>query len=473
MIEPDHIRALEALAGDGGSTTDPDLIAPHVREWRDKYVGATPILLTPKKTETVSQILAYCHAHTIAVVPQGGNTGLVGGGIPGLNGRSEVLLSLKKMNGVGAPDPASWTIEAEAGATISAVQHAAAKQDFLFPLSLASEGSCTVGGTIATNAGGIHVIRYGSMRARISGLECVLADGTVLNLMAPLVKDNTGYDLKSLIAGSEGTLGVVTRARLKLAAAERVRATAWIAADSLDKGLTILHRARGQFAETLSAFEAVSSPALGLALVHIDGARAPVAPHANWHFLLELGASDPNRSLDRDLETWLAELLEGSVISDAALAQSEQQRAQFWALREGLSEAQKAEGVSVKHDIALPLNRIAEFCNKAIEVIADRWPTARPTPFGHLGDGNLHFNIMQGRGEDGNTFREEWDGIQKAIHALVTDFGGSISAEHGIGTMKCQALHDAKPQGHMAQLKALKQALDPKGILNPGVFFGE
>lgn len=464
-----HIEALTRIAGPGGATTDQDLIAPHCREWRDKFTGRTDLMLTPMTTDTVSRCLAYANAHGLAVKPQGGNTGLVGGSTPGLEGRTEILLSLKKMTMVTEPDAASSSLVAEAGATIASVQDRASGSDLMFPLSLASEGSCTVGGTIATNAGGVHVIRYGTMRSLTMGVECVLADGQVLDATAPLIKDNTGYALSSLIAGSEGTIGVITRARLKLVAPERTRTTALLAAGTADDTLRLLGHMRSRFGDCLSAFEAISEAALDLAVTHTGGVRRPYGEHADWHVLVELGTADPEAPLRDRLESELASQLEAGLLKSGVVAQSLSDRQAFWQLREGLSEAQKKAGASIKHDISLPLDQIPHFLSEAGQLIETMVPGSRPTPFGHLGDGNLHYNILETRPEKRRVFLTRFEPVNHAIHDLVVRLGGSISAEHGIGTLKREDLARLKPDAAVSSMRAIKTALDPNGILNPGV----
>ncbi|WCL52629.1 FAD-binding oxidoreductase [Gimibacter soli] len=468
-LAPAHIEALIARAGAGGGTTDADTIAPHITEWRDKFMGATPLMLTPKDTESVAAILAYANEHTIRVVPQGGNTGLVGGGIPGLEGREEILLSLKKMDRILSVEPESYLLTAEAGATIASVQAAAAAKDRLFPLSLASEGSCTVGGTISTNAGGVHVIRYGTMRRLVAGVEAVLPAGTIIRDLDGLPKNNTGYDLKQLLIGAEGTLGIVTRATLRLAEPERVRHTLWLAVPSPAAALTALSTLKDVTGGRVSAAEIVSAAGLGLVLAHIPGARDPLSSPSPWYLLIEAATTGEDAALETAIMTWLEARMADGTVTDGTLAQSLTEREALWKLRESLSEAQKHEGASIKHDIAVPVTSVPAFLKDGTALIEARWPGARVIAFGHVGDGNIHFNVSVPKGGDGKVFLKEWEAMNAAVHDLVVSMGGSISAEHGIGTLKRGELGRLKPAAELEAMRAIKRALDPKGILNPGV----
>ncbi len=437
-------------------TEDPKEIAPHLEEWRSKYQGKSSLMLKPASTAEVAAILAICHETQTAIVPQGGNTGLVGGQIPF---HGEVLLSLKRLNRIRAVDSDGMVLTAEAGVTLAAAQKTADAAGMMFPLTLASEDSCTIGGNVATNAGGNHVIRYGMMRALVLGLEVVLADGRVLEMLRALPKDNSGYDLKQIFIGSEGTLGVVTAANLRLFAKPAETVVAFAAVPSPAAALSLLNHMRALV--PLSAFELVPQIALELVKKHIPGARAPFAEASPWYVLIEVAG---NAGLESQVETALAEQ---NIATDATIARSGTQAKDLWKLREAISEAQKREGASIKHDISVPVASIPAFIEKATAAVIAKFPGSRPVTFGHLGDGNLHFNFNAPPGQD-QAFLAAWDEIQLTVHDIVKEFSGSISAEHGIGTMKRDLLPRYKSHEELDAMRTLKRAFDPKNILNPG-----
>jgi FAD/FMN-containing dehydrogenase len=453
---------LKAALGTKGFSEDPREIAPHLEEWRGKYHGRSPLLLKPGSTAEVAAALSIAHAHGSALVTQGGNTGLVGGQTPLLG---EIILSTQRLNRIRALDRDGMTLVAEAGVPLAAAQRGADDAGLLFPLSLASEGSCTIGGNVATNAGGTQVLRYGMMRALVLGLEVVLANGTVLEMLRPLHKDNTGYDLKQLFIGSEGTLGVVTAAALRLFPRPAARATAFVAVTSPAQALTLLGRLQNATGGMLSAFELVPRLGLELVLRHIPGTTDPLANASPWYVLVEASGPSP---VSAALEDGLAKALEDGVARDAALAASNAQAAAFWTLREALSEAQKKEGASIKHDISVPVAAIPAFLARAVPAVEALVPGARPVSFGHLGDGNLHFNFNAPVNGDAAAFLAQWDEVQQCVHDIVKEFDGSISAEHGIGAMKVSLLARYKSHAELDAMRALKAAFDPKGILNPG-----
>jgi FAD/FMN-containing dehydrogenase len=396
-------------------------------------------------------------------VPQGGNTGLVGGQIPR---HGEVLLSLKRMNRVRGVDGRGMTLTAEAGVTLKQVQDEAVAQGLLFPLSLGSEGSCTIGGNISTNAGGNHVLRYGMMRALVLGLEVVLADGRVLPMLRSLHKDNTGYDLKQLFIGAEGTLGIVTAASLRLFARPQQVATVFLALPSPAAALALLGHMQAKTGGLLSSFELISRPTLELVLRHIPGARDPLTRPSPWYVLMEVSGG-AGADLDTLTQSALEEAMVQGLVSDAAPAQNESQARSFWHVRETISEAEKREGVSIKHDISVPVAAIPRFIEEATALVVDKFPDARPVCFGHLGDGNLHFNFNARSGRDAE-FSAQWDEVQLTVHDIVHRYSGSISAEHGIGEMKREVLPRYKSSEELDVMRAIKHALDPKNILNPG-----
>ncbi|MBV9990404.1 MAG: FAD-binding oxidoreductase [Alphaproteobacteria bacterium] len=431
------MTALDRLKQVCAHSEDPSEIAPHVEEWRGSYHGRTPLLLKPSTTDEVSRALAICHETGTAVVPQGGNTGLVGGQIPF---HDEVLLTTARLNRV--RDVASDHIVVEAGVILAKVQKAADDAGRFFPLSLASEGSATIGGNLSTNAGGVNVLRYGMARELVLGLEVVLADGRVLDLLRSLRKDNTGYDLKQMFIGAEGTLGIVTAAALKLFAKPAHQATAFVGVDDPKAAVALLDRLQDATGGLLTAFELIPRAGLDLVLKHIPDTREPFA--APWYALVE-GPLTPEMLGD----------------DNAVLAASEAQRTALWRLRESLSEAQKKEGPSLKHDISVPIASIPDFVVKAVAAVQTLVPEARPISFGHLGDGNLHFNFNVGD----LSKRAE---VARIVHDMVRDFGGSMSAEHGIGTTKRDELVRYKSPLEIELMRALKRTLDPKNVLNPG-----
>jgi FAD/FMN-containing dehydrogenase len=463
------IERLKELVGEQGYSVDQHEIAPHLEEWRSKYKGNSPLLLKPATTSEVSCILAICSETSTPVVPQGGNTGLVGGQIP-FDG--EVLLSLARLRRVRAVDAGGHTLVAEAGVVLEHVQRAADDAGMLFPLSLAAEGSCTIGGNISTNAGGVSVLRYGMARELVLGLEVVLADGRVLDLLRTLRKDNSGYDLKQLFVGSEGTLGVITAAALKLFAKPTARATALVALSSPAMAIALLSRMQTMTGGMISAFELVPRIGIELVIKHIPGTRDPIGAPAPWYALIEAtGAA--NFNLTTTFENALAEASKDGLAIDAVIAANEAQRGALWDLREHLSEAQKREGPSIKHDISVPIALVPEFLARATGAVLAILPESRPVSFGHLGDGNIHFNFSSPPGGDPVPFLAKWDAVQRAVHDIVHEMGGSFSAEHGIGVMKRSDLLRYKSSAEIETMRALKRTLDPKNILNPGKLIPE
>ena len=454
---------LKDAAGPNGFSEDASEIAPHLEEWRSRNHGQSPLLLKPATTDQVSAILAICHQTGTAIVPQGGNTGLVGGQIP-LHG--EVLLSLRRMNRIRAVDAAGMTLTVEAGVTLKEAQDAAAAQQLLFPLSLGSEGSCTIGGNISTNAGGNHVLRYGMMRALVLGLEVVMADGRVLPMLKTLHKDNTGYDLKQLFIGAEGTLGIVTAASLRLFPRPAQMVTALTAVPSPKAALALLGHMQANTGGQLSSFELIARPALELVLKNIPDTRDPLAASSPWYVLMEIsgGAGD---SLEARTQAALEDAMARAWVTDAIVAQNQTQARNLWRLRETISEAAKREGAAIKHDISVPVASIPAFIEEATAAVLEKFPGARPVCFGHMGDGNLHFNFNAPVGGD-SAFALEWDEMQLTVHDIVKNYSGSISAEHGIGQMKRDILPRYKSSEELDAMRALKAAFDPKNILNPG-----
>ena len=460
----DTLARLMEAAGPGGFSQDPAVIAPHLREWRDRFVGNTPLLLRPASTDAVARIVTICNQTHTAIVPQGGNTGLVGGQIPNADG-TEVLLSLARMNAMRNVDVTAGTMTAEAGCILDNIRKRADDHDRLFPLSLASGGSATIGGLLSTNAGGTAVLAYGNMRDLVLGLEAVLPNGQVWNGLRALRKDNTGYDLKNLLVGAEGTLGVITAAVLKLFPRPREMATAILSLESVEAALALLNRLQeaGLF---VTSFELMSDTGLDFVLKHIPGTRRPVASAAPWHVLVEISLFDVTAAGQARLE--LAAATGNKGIRDGAIAQSEAQRTAFWRLRDAMSEAQKPEGGSIKHDVSVPVSSIPAFIAEASAAVRTLIPGARPVPFGHLGDGNIHFNISQPEGAEPSAFLARLPEVNALVHDMVHRYHGSISAEHGLGQAKVDEITRYKSPVEMEAMRAIRRALDPNAIMNPG-----
>lgn len=471
MPAEQHISALMAMMGPKGAITDAVEIAPHLEEWRGKYFGSTQLMLQPATTEAAAEAVRYCNEHKITLVPQGGNTGLVGGSLPGLEGRDEVLISTKRMKQNILVDAQDYSVTVDAGCTVAAIQEAAEKADRLFPLSLASEGSCTAGGVVSTNAGGVHVVRYGTTRALTIGLEAVLPSGEIYDSLSSLRKDNTGYALDQLLIGAEGTLGLVTRVAFRLFPQEKQRHTFWLATASPEDALALLSSAREKSGDRVSVFEIMPHAGLELVLNHIPGTHNPLTTPYPWYILLEVGTSSHDPALSGQLDSWLETNLEADRLLDGAVAQSEKQAADFWKLRESMSEAQKHEGGSIKHDISVPVSSIPSFIEDASKALLKAYPGSRLTPFGHLGDGNLHFNVLQPKDMNKTAFLAQWDSMNRLVHDIVAKHKGSISAEHGIGSMKKHELARLKNPAALAAMVGVKKALDPNNIMNPGVLF--
>lgn len=464
---PELIARLIDVVGPAYAITDPNEQSGYLTEWRGLYQGKTPLILRPGSTEEVAKILKLANEAHIAVVTQGGNTGLVGGQIPFETG-SEIVVSTKRLTAIRAVDPSGSTITVEAGLTLADVQTLAEKQGRLFPLSLASEGSCTIGGNLATNAGGVNVLAYGSTRDLVLGLEAVLPDGRVWNGLRALKKDNTGYDLKDLFIGSEGTLGIITAAVLKLFPRPREQATALIALPSLDATLRLFQLAEAKAGARMTAFEFLSAYALDLVTRHVPGTRNPLAAAPPWAALIEISSTTADGIAAGMLEIILEAALAEGIATDAVIAASLKQRQELWRLREEISDSQRHEGGSIKHDISVAPSRIPEFVARADALVQDVCPGARPVVFGHFGDGNIHYNVTQPANHDKAAYLSLWDTMNDAVHTLVVAMDGSFSAEHGIGRLKRSALHTLRSPVEIDIMRDVKTALDPRGIMNPG-----
>lgn len=457
------IEQLQAIVGENGWTTDPAELEPHLTEWREVLRGATPIMLSPASKTEVADVVRACNAAGVGVVPQGGNTGLCGGAIPDASGE-QILLSLARMNRIRAIDPDDFSMQVEAGCILANVQKAAEDADRLFPLSLAAEGSCQIGGNLSTNAGGINVIRYGTARDQVLGLEVVLADGTILNSLRTLRKDTAGYDLKQLFLGSEGTLGIITAATLRLFPLPRNPATALVALASARDAVALLAQVRETMADQIQAFELISLRAMRLVCRHISGATAPFDEPHDWYVLLDAGSDG---STD-NLEAMLAGAIERGVVANAVIAKNANEAESLWRMRHAISEAQRYEGASLKHDVSVPIGRIDEFLSACELRLKREMKDIRPVVFGHVGDGNLHYNVSQPVTMDRQQFIEDGQAITAAIYELVSEMGGSISAEHGIGVLKKEQLARYRSGPEIAVMRTLKTALDPRNTLNPG-----
>jgi len=458
---------LRQILGADAVLTDPAECAPFLVDHLGRCRGSASAVVQPRSVAQVAQLLALCEAERIGVVPHGGNTSYCGGAIPDESGR-QLLLSLRRLNRIRSVDADNYSLVAEAGCVLAQVQQAAEAADRFFPLSLGSQGSCQIGGNLSTNAGGVNVLRYGMMRDLTLGLEVVLPGGRVLEGLSALRKDNTGYDIKSLFLGAEGTLGVITAATLKLFPAPRVRATALVALPEVRAAVTLLGEMRAASGDRISSFELISRAAMELATRHIPGVTDPLGAAHPWYVLIELSSARAAEPLDTVLEDGLgAALARGSVL-DAVLTRSERERAALWKLRESIPEAQRHEGASLKHDISLPISVLADFVARAAAWISSNVPDGRLVAYGHVGDGNLHFNISQRPGADRDQFLARTEDVRRAVHELVREFGGSFSAEHGVGRTKVGELERYASPVELALMHSVKRALDPHGIMNPG-----
>jgi FAD/FMN-containing dehydrogenase len=459
------IHDLSALIGAKYVLYEDSDMQPFEREWRGIFHGKALLVVRPANTQEVAAVLRYAHQHHLRIIPQGGNTGLVGGNSPDETGQ-DIILSLNRLNTIRDVDPLSDTMTVDAGVTLLTAQNAAEEAGRLFPLSLASEGSCTIGGNLGTNAGGTAVLAYGNARDLVLGLEVVLADGRIWNGLGKLRKDNTGYDLKHLFIGSEGTLGVITAAVLKLFPKPDHIATIYCGLQSPKAALDLLALAKQRMGPSVTTFELLQRLGIYMSVTHMGG-REPMAQEHPWYVLMELSsASDPH--LEERCQTLLEEALENDLIIDATMATSLEHRHAFWRLREMLPEAQGFEGGSIKHDISLPLSDVPAFIEAVNKDLLDWMPSCRPMPFGHLGDGNLHYNITQPIGMDKKAFMDRREEAHAIVYRHVKALNGSISAEHGVGRLKKHLLPDVKDPVALELMRLLKTSLDPHGILNPG-----
>ncbi len=461
--------SLAAIVGSKNVLTDPLDLHPYLEEERGLVRGTALAVVRPGSTQEVAAVVAACAQAGVAMVPQGGNTGLCGGGVPHGNA---VVVSTERLTRIRAIDPLDFSLVAEAGCILATVQAAAEAHDRLFPLSLGAEGSCRIGGNLSTNAGGIAVLRYGNARDLVLGLEVVLPDGRIWEGLRALRKDNTGYDLKHLFIGAEGTLGIITAAVLKLFPLPKERETMLVALPQVEAALALMAEAQVTAGDALTACEIFPRIALDLGLAHCVGVRDPFSQTYPWYLLLEVSSARVG-GVSGILESVSAQALSQGHALDGVLAQSESQRKALWRLREAIPEAQKREGASIKHDVAVPLHRVPEMIRRCHQAVVEALPGVRPVPFGHMGDGNIHFNLSQPVGADPQAFLAEWGRMNRIVHTIVVEMGGTISAEHGIGQRKIAELERTKSAVELDLMRRIKAALDPKGHMNPGKIFSD
>jgi len=467
------VDKLRSIVGDKGLILDDQGKHPYLTDWRENYLGAALAIVRPATTEEVASVVKLCAAEKVAIVPQGGNTGMSGGGTPHETGR-EIVLSLTRMNRILEVDTIGYSMTVEAGVVLKTIQEAAADHDRLFPLSLGAEGSCTIGGNLSTNAGGVQVLHYGNTRNLVLGLEVVLPSGEIWNGLRALKKDNTGYDLRDLYLGAEGTLGIITRAVLKLWPKPKDHATSWSAIPSPQAAVELLSGAYAASEDNVTSCELMGRQGIDLVLQHIPGTTDPLAEKHDWYVLMEWSSTRPAREgtnaggLRDKMEAYLGEAMEKGLVLDAAIAQTEAQSKSLWALRENHSEASKKEGPSIKFDISVAVSKIPAFTTEGLAAMRKALPECRPLPFGHVGDGNLHFNCQAPAGWDKARFAPHIEPVSSAIYDLVVAYGGSISAEHGIGRIKVEELEHYRSKTELDTMRTLKRALDPQNIMNPG-----
>ena len=463
------LRDAADLLGPRGFTRDAELVEPWLTDWRGRFTGAALCLASPESTDEVSQLVRLCAKYGVPIVPQGGNSGMSGGATPGKTG-DEVLLSLRRMNAIRDIDAASRQAVCEAGVILQTLHEKAADRRLRFPLTLGGKGSATIGGLVSTNAGGTQVLRHGTMRAQVLGLEAVLADGSVLDLLTPLKKDNRGFDLKQLLIGSEGTLGIVTAATLRLLPEIAGRQVVWAGLPSLQHARALLLHCEEQAGDALEGFEVIPAHSLAAVLAHLPDARAPLAGDHAWHALIEFVAQgDASPSLEDLTQTVMATAMERDLLADAVIAANENQADSFWLLRDSIAPAERAIGPAMQHDISVPVARMADFVETVSPEVEQNFPGTRAVAFGHLGDGNVHFHVLAPSGSTRGDWEDsEGKAISAFVHDRVTEWGGSISAEHGIGQIKRDELGRLGDPAALAVMRSVKAALDPQGILNPG-----
>jgi FAD/FMN-containing dehydrogenase len=458
------LERLAEIVGDAGLVTDVSDMEPYIAEQRGLFRGETPCVVRPASTIEVSQVVTACSEAGVPIVPQGGNTGLCGGAVAA----GEVILSLVRMNNIREVDPVNFTMTVDAGCVLANLQGVADEHDRFFPLSLGAEGSCQIGGNLSTNAGGTAVIRYGNSRELTLGLEVVLPDGQIWDGLTSLRKNNTGYDLKHLFIGAEGTLGIITGAVLKLFPKPRLRSTAFIALRELEDVLEVLGRARKSSGDAVSGFELIPRLAIDISKRYIEGNFEFLEGTHEWYALIEFESSDKSSDLDSAMENFLAAAFDDGLVVDAAIAQSDAQREQMWFLREAMVLAQKPDGASIKNDVSVPISQVPQFIREANAAVTELCPGVRHLAFGHVGDGNVHYNLAQPVDADRQEFLDRWDEITGRVVDIALSMRGSFSAEHGIGKLKVHDLAERKSAVEVNMMRMIKKALDPKGLMNPG-----
>lgn len=463
------LTAATDLLGSRGFTQDPQLVGPWLTDWRGRYTGRALALASPATAQEVADLVKLCAVHGVPIVPQGGNSGMSGGATPDDSGDA-IILSLRRMNAIRRLDVQAREATCDAGVILQTLHEAAEAEGLRFPLTLGGKGSATIGGLISTNAGGTQVLRHGSMRAQVTGIEAVLADGSIFDALVPLKKDNRGFDLKQLLIGSEGTLGIVTAATLRLLPALADRAVLWVGLDDVRTARRLLLHAEALAGDMLEGFEIMPRHALQAVLSHLPGARAPLAGEHQWHVLIELAA---DRAMADGLPALAQALLESAfeagLVEDATIAANETQAEQFWTLRDEIAPAERAIGPAMQHDISVPVAKMADFVAETAPQVEAAFPGTTAVAFGHLGDGNVHYHVLAPAGAERGVWEaHEGKAISAMVHDLVTRWGGSISAEHGIGQMKVAELGRLGDPVQLALMRSIKHALDPQGLLNPG-----
>jgi len=457
---------LKSIVGERG-LVDPAETKPYETDWREQYHGRAAAVVRPANTDEVARVVKLLAESRIPIVPQGGNTSLCGASVPDGSG-TQVIVNLSRMNRVRAIDPDNNTMTVEAGCILETLQREAEKHGRLFPLSLGAQGSCEIGGNLSTNAGGTGVVRYGNTRELVLGLEVVLPDGRVWDGLRGLRKDNTGYDLKHLFVGAEGTLGIITAAVVKLFPLPRSIATAFVAVESPAAAVRLLTHLKGSCGERITGFELIGRVVFDMVIEHIPGSRDPLPQPSPWYVLVELSDSTEGAVLDALLEEALGAAAEAGIVSDAAIAASEAQRGEFWKLRENVTEAQKVDGVSIKHDVSVPVSLVPELIERAGAALAARFPDIRIVAFGHVGDGNIHYNCSKSERQEAREFFAQAPEVNRVVYEVVDALGGSISAEHGLGQLKREEITHYKDAIELEMMRAIKKAIDPEGLMNPG-----
>ncbi len=466
-VEADVLERIKKIVGPKGCVTDPAEIEPHCVSWRDNWKGWVPLVVKPANTAELAEVVKVCAETGTAIVPQGGNTGLTGASQPHDDG-SEIIVSTSRMNAIRDVDLANDTMTVEAGCILQSIQSAADEHNRLFPLSLAAEGSCQIGGNLATNAGGTQVLRYGNTRALVLGVEVVLPDGRIWDGLRSLRKDNTGYDLKQYFIGSEGTLGIITAAVLKLFPKPTDVQTCFVAVRDVAAAVELLGNARAIVGDQVTTFELIQRYGVEMTVRNVPGVVDPMEQAHDWYVLMEIAGQGAPGTLAADVEQCLAQGFEAGIVVDAVIAANRAQAQSMWAIREKIPEAQNHEGASIKHDVSVSISRIPEFIDKACERLDAAFPGCRPVAFGHVGDGNIHFNIGQPAGTDGEAFYKLYPDVNKVVHDLISQMNGSISAEHGLGRLRMHEAERYKSDVELDVMRAIKTTLDPGNIMNPG-----